>query len=480
MLPPLNESGRDQYATLSRTMGDTIAFALRLLGDFNVQTTGDAEVGAVAIDDASAIEKIAASADLDYVILGELDEDEDGRIRFEMVVWDREAAAITIRRDAVAESLFDTFDVADELTLELLSALSGRRIAFGAIQLDLPASFDSFGIFVDDQFAGFGTSRLERIPAGERTVRIVSFTGDPTASESRETVVLIEPDTTTAVSFDIVLPTTSWLAPELVEYTGIDGTVGSDQNTDVQTPIETGEPNRTAAGGQPARAFTEEPSVPDWFDGGFDEGHNVAAAFFEAPIVREVVGGEWFHQPDEWFSVAGRFPLVKWRIDGSLDEWPWTIPYYPIDPRSDPGAPVRITQVEIAYGATSLILSMRLAGEWESFFRNAEPHIFVETTMYGSGSQTRRNFNINRKGGRWRGETRLNRNPYEEYPFEAISGFRGAVNERRLEVEIPFAALDDDRLMEITDIGLEVIEGNGLVKIYSSGPPFEPRHERRR
>jgi TolB-like protein len=486
VFPPVNESGRDQYTTLSQTMGDTIAFTLRLLGDFDVQRTVERDVGTVAANDSSAMGELAASANLDYIIFGELDEDDDGSIRFEMVVWDSDEEAITIRREAVAESLFDTFDVADELTLELLSALSGRRIAFGAVQLDLPTSLDAYGVFVDDQFAGFGSSRLERIPAGERRIRIVSFTGDPSGSESQAAVVLIEPDATATVSFDIAPPTVAWLTPEFVRYTGTDDAAGVERESPdgvaggtVDPDVDADSDGAVRDGGSVA-AFTDEPEVPDWFEGGFDEGNNPAAAFLETSFIRDVVGDEWFHEPDHWLSEAGRFPLVKWRIDGTLDEWPWTIPYYPIDPRSDPGAPVRISQVEIAYGAASVILSMRFAGEWEAFFRNAEPHVFVETTMYGSGPPTRRNFNINRKGGRWRGETRLNRNPYEEYPFEGIPGFRGAVNERRLEVQIPFDVLGGDRLMEITDIGLETLEGDGLVKVYSSGPPLDPRHERRR
>ncbi|MFP4153707.1 MAG: hypothetical protein ACLFSV_12755, partial [Alkalispirochaeta sp.] len=398
---PANDSDRSQYDTLSLTMADTIAFTLRLLGDYRVQTPPEATDtdidSTISVEDPAVAASYAGENELDYLVVGNLGTTDDGEIAFEIAVWDHAVGEFTIRERAVAESLFDTFDVAEELTLRIVSAMSGREIAFGTVELEVPGGAGAYLVFVDGQYAGFGRDRLENVPAGERQIAVLPLTSNGSSREQQTTTLSLEPDSVASIQFELPRTENPWFAPELIAHDG-------------------GGVERDTADAAP------EVEIPDWFPPHFADGTNPDTWFFQNTTVADVLGDRWFHTPARWQSLAGRFPLVEWDIDGRLDEWPRSVPYYPFDPRSDGDALVRVLEYQVAYGPDEIYLSLLLGGSWSQFLAGPEPHIFLKTTLVGPGPPARWNFAVKRQNDRWRIEARENRNPYEDFPFQPLRG----------------------------------------------------------
>lgn len=453
VIVPANESGQARYDTLALTMANTMSFTLRLLGDYSIEPVPRGTDERVRIGNDEEIARFAEERDLDYMVLGELSETDSGGIAFEVVVWDREAQGVTIREDAVAESLFDTFDVADDLTLEVLSAMSGRRIAFGSLRVELPGYTGAFIALVDGEFVGFNSRSIESLPAGEREVEVLPLTTDGSSGRRVATRVLVEPEQTATVSFELDSPENSWFLPELISFGG--------------------EESDTQGEGLPSAP------QPSWFDAGFEEGVNPDVSLFNLPGFSPLSSGAWFAETVRAESLAARYPNVPWEIDGSLAEWPADALYYPYPSNRNAGDPVRLRGYQVAYGLDAIYLAIEFGEGYEAFFGNSEPHVFLESTMTGAGRSVRRNFVYKRQSGRWWAEERLNRNPYEDFPFERLPGATASTEGRVLELVIPIEEFEGDRFIYFTDISLEEVRGGGLELVMRAGEPTEPERGRR-
>lgn len=104
-----------------------------------------------------------------------------------------EPQEIALRR---AESLFDIFDVADALTLDIVSEVTDGEVAFGALRL-VNRGFDRrWELLIDGVSLGEGVASVDRLLTGSRTVTIAdplgagstyySETFDLAAGETRE------------------------------------------------------------------------------------------------------------------------------------------------------------------------------------------------------------------------------------------------------------------------------------------------------
>jgi hypothetical protein len=475
VVTPAHESDSPQHETLAFTMARTMSFSLRLLGDYRIEPVPPGEDEGLDPENRDGAARLAVENDLDYLIVGRLGESDSGGIVFAISVWDREAGEFTIRQEAVAESIFDTFDVADEVTREILSAMSGRRIAFGTVRLELPDGVGPVFVFVDGEYVGYDVPGIESIPAGERFIEVVPVGVDDPENGRTGRSVVVNPEGVTVVALEVEAGAFSGPYPRL-----LDGDGGAGDGTDGDRGT-----------GDGAAEDPEVAEIPEWFDPGFALGMNPDRGFFESPAFAAysdggagegAAGGDWFHTPARWESPAARYPVVDWRIDGSLDEWPWTVPYYPIDPRRSPQAHVQVLEYQLAYAPDAIYLSILLGRDWQRFLANREPAVYLETTMTGRDSPVRRNFAIKRRGGRWTVETRENRNPIEDFPFVVLSDGMAATREERLEVRIPLDWQDgpeDSPFMEVTDISLEQGVDGSVLEVYRSGPPLRPRFERR-
>jgi len=429
-------------------MAGTIDFTLRLAGDYRVRRFRQdgrpwETLQPISIRDTSAAARLAAEEDLDYLVLGRLDSTDQGGILFEIALWDRAEEAYTIRLEAIAESLFDTFDVADDLTVEILSAMTGRRIAFGTIAVQPePAGggtgTNAFLAFIDGQYTGQNLTRMESIPAGERRVDILPLTDDPRSARRHTDRVTLPPDGIVTVRYPAAAVTHPWFVPRLIafeEYDDQDRGQDRDQS--------------------PEAALASNRPIPTLID----EGFNRDRGLWRTTVVREVIHADWFHQPARWESNAARYPVVDWRIDGALDEWPRGTQVYRIDPERERDAFVRVSELGLTYAPDAILVFVVLDGDWEQFLRNSEPAIYLGATVTGDGP-SRLRYAVRRESRRWRVEGRENRTPYSEHPFRSLRGGQAATDGSVVEIRIPLDRFDHIREMEINEIGLEYKRGN--------------------
>ncbi|MFW6215660.1 MAG: hypothetical protein ACOC45_06905, partial [Alkalispirochaetaceae bacterium] len=78
-----------------------------------------------------------------------------------------------------AESLFDIFDVADALTLDIVSEITDAEVAFASLRLENRGFRRPWELLIDGVSLGANVSRVDRILTGERNVSVVSPEGEP-------------------------------------------------------------------------------------------------------------------------------------------------------------------------------------------------------------------------------------------------------------------------------------------------------------
>lgn len=171
---PETAEGDPRTETVALVVADTIEMTLRLIGDYAVQPRPEG----IAAPSATEVATYAERERMDYIVFGEVSADAESETRFSLSVYSREADAVTLEREAVARSLFDTFSVADELSAELLGAFTGQRIAYGRVELrneaDLPGTYR---VYIDGSPAGESVTMLDRVLVGEREVAVEALQG---------------------------------------------------------------------------------------------------------------------------------------------------------------------------------------------------------------------------------------------------------------------------------------------------------------
>lgn len=100
-----------------------------------------------------------------------------------------------------AESLFDVFDVADQLTLDIVATVTDADVAFGAIVLENLGFPGDFSVQIDGVAAGTNISRIDRVLTGTRTVTVVRGTDEPAVLAEQR--VQIREDAPAVVRFSI-------------------------------------------------------------------------------------------------------------------------------------------------------------------------------------------------------------------------------------------------------------------------------------
>ena len=128
--------------------------------------------------------------DVDSAVFGQVGF-EDGAYRVSVSIWDRLQNDIVIGLEREVESVFDIFDVVDELTQEVAVAFAGEDLVFGAIQFAPEGANESYRVYLDQQLAGQDVEQL-RVPAGERQVWIAQVTDFGDVIVERQEIVVPE------------------------------------------------------------------------------------------------------------------------------------------------------------------------------------------------------------------------------------------------------------------------------------------------
>ncbi|TVR65835.1 MAG: hypothetical protein EA427_17315 [Spirochaetaceae bacterium] len=178
--PPTVAEEDPRNEALALVIADNLELTLRLIGEYVVRPRPTERT---APTDAASAAAYAAREEVDYVVFGEVSDRADGSTEFSLFVYSRETGTVTLERRAVAETIFDTFDVADELAAEVLGAFTGQRIAYGRVELaNLGEAGAEYQVRVDGTVVGRKLTALERVLVGERLVEVEVLSG-PQAGE---------------------------------------------------------------------------------------------------------------------------------------------------------------------------------------------------------------------------------------------------------------------------------------------------------
>lgn len=101
-----------------------------------------------------------------------------------------------------ADSIFDVFSVADELSLDIVRTISNTDVSFGTIVLENRGVAATYGVRVDGVHVGNDQTRIDRVLTGERTVTITGTAENGTFTY-HETSVRVSQDEPARVTFQL-------------------------------------------------------------------------------------------------------------------------------------------------------------------------------------------------------------------------------------------------------------------------------------
>jgi hypothetical protein len=271
VIPSENQTGNAALDPIGATVADTISLTLRLLGDFDVrELPAESIPPAVVSGDVAALRTFAAEQTLDYIVFSAVRSTADG-FGIDAAVWDRGADAVSVRESGTATSLFSTFDVADDLAVQFLSAFSGQRIAFGQIQLTPDAEGENeYRVLVDGTEVARNAAVVSNVLVGPRSVRVEALDGAAAGGVLLDTVVRITEGQTV-----------------LLVYRGTDPDTTPDS-------VPTGDPPADPAAGE-----TEAPTTDTTDPTGTDETADDAASPDLSPWEFGILGGFGGSRTDE-------------------------------------------------------------------------------------------------------------------------------------------------------------------------------------
>jgi len=432
VLPPVNRSDAAHNDQVAQSMAATMELALRYLGDFRIREAATFPHVSMAVESPDQAAAYAHAADVDYLIHGTMETGVTGGYHFGIAVYDRSLPGISAAHESTAAGLFDVFDAADEIVLEILSALSGRRIVFGSLGFapTVPGTA-GYAVFVDDQFVGLDITRVDGIPGGDRSVRIVDMVAQPGTVLHRETVTVTELATAMVNFLPPAIQRSPW-TPRVIAYRGNDAAVRT-------TPKVSGSNDRFLTGKSP------EP--------GWDSGTNPDLLFVEYAHRRGSVAMPDVRQRGDssWASALVRSPLVSWQIDGYFDEWPVTTQDYWFDTDLSNDTFVGVAYYRVAFTPDHVVLAFELSGDGERFIRIPDPRIKIFGMVHGDTGSSQYSFQLRHGQGRLLVLEVLQRG--QDGYHQSVTAAQIGRNGPSFEVQIPRESIDN-----VTDYRVQSIE----------------------
>ena len=158
VIPVKNRSEYPEYTTLCETVTDTVTAVIRYLPDYIlVEPTDNPAMLETDIDNLEDIGTLAREYNYSQILFGELVTNSDGKLQFDLQIYDSVENDIIVRESAVSETLLDVFDTADTMTFDLLGQITDVNIGFGTIELIKESGEGEYSVFIN--------GRLIRNPA---------------------------------------------------------------------------------------------------------------------------------------------------------------------------------------------------------------------------------------------------------------------------------------------------------------------------
>ena len=203
VIPVQNATGNDSFNSVCQTATDTVDLVLRLLGAYTV--IDSASLTGVDLTDLEELEALATVAEkyrLDEIVFGTARSDSDGNLTFQLKLYNRADGKVKYSTEAVAESIFDVFDAADQITVGLISQMSDIHIGFGGVEIDRTGGTGVYTVYLNEERIRNPEKMLAKILNGSYTLSIKQsrLLGE---SEIYSSAIEIFEDKTTKVSFSI-------------------------------------------------------------------------------------------------------------------------------------------------------------------------------------------------------------------------------------------------------------------------------------
>ena len=179
VVPFDNATGQSRNDAIAQTTSDTVLLTLRLVDAYELLEIDDQAITSELLLnlESRGLDARADELDVDNLMYGAVTQLDDGSLQFELRVFDRAEAEVTVEVTEVAESLFDVFDAADLLVAEAVGGFSGQRIGFGSLQIQ-PANDGDFRLYIDGSLLGENVTNLDRVLIGDRSITITETRGE--------------------------------------------------------------------------------------------------------------------------------------------------------------------------------------------------------------------------------------------------------------------------------------------------------------
>lgn len=162
VLPLEFEEGDERYGIIAATIFNTVCLTLTLMGSYEI-----VELDQAPLPEKKDLPELAAENSADSIISGRIDGKSGGSIGIEMSVFNRASRSVTLAKSVTAQSIFDIFDAADRIVVDLIEGFSGRHIAYGSLEIrpDFPEA--GYSVYLNRRFIGRGVRDIPKLFIGE-------------------------------------------------------------------------------------------------------------------------------------------------------------------------------------------------------------------------------------------------------------------------------------------------------------------------
>ncbi|MCK5197484.1 MAG: hypothetical protein KAR21_04000, partial [Spirochaetales bacterium] len=145
-----NPQSDASIASLCETATDTIELTLRMAGKYDIERLDFLLPGA----DLERAKLYFRDGGFDNVVFGQIKGSEADGYTFIIDGWERKSDKILVHIEETAESVFDLFDIADNLTVELFEELTGEHLGFGRVFYQREGIEADYDIEIDGNYLG--------------------------------------------------------------------------------------------------------------------------------------------------------------------------------------------------------------------------------------------------------------------------------------------------------------------------------------
>ena len=166
-----NPDSDSNIEALCETATDTIELTLRMSGKYNIERL-DFLTPHTDLERAKLYFK---SRGFDNAVFGQIMSNGAGGYTFVIDGWERRSDAILVHIEQNAESVFDLFDITDNLTVELFEELTGEHLGFGSVVFKRDGIEADYDVLIDGNYIGRNIS-VNEVLEGERNI-VIKATG---------------------------------------------------------------------------------------------------------------------------------------------------------------------------------------------------------------------------------------------------------------------------------------------------------------